>query len=94
MTPLVVNLFSSLNILYHHSESHESKEAHSLLPCNFMNILNCLATFLVFVAGNLNAATLEGKIVHVADGDTVILPFCKGVRSRNVMQPWPVSASV
>jgi hypothetical protein len=24
----------------------------------------------------------------------VILPFCKGVRSRNVMQPWPVSASV
>ena len=24
----------------------------------------------------------------------VILPFCKGVRSRNVMQPWLVSASV
>ena len=24
----------------------------------------------------------------------VILPFCKGARSRNVMQPWPVSASV
>jgi hypothetical protein len=24
----------------------------------------------------------------------VILPFCKGVRSRSVMQPWPVSALV
>ena len=24
----------------------------------------------------------------------VILPFCKGATSRNVMQPWPVSASV
>jgi len=24
----------------------------------------------------------------------VILPFCKGVRSRNVMQPWPASALV
>jgi hypothetical protein len=27
-------------------------------------------------------------------GVPVIVPFCKGVRSRNVMQPWPVSASV
>ena len=27
-------------------------------------------------------------------GGQVILPFCKGVRSRNVMQPWLVSASV
>jgi tetratricopeptide (TPR) repeat protein len=26
--------------------------------------------------------------------EMVILPFCKGARSRNVMQPWPVSASV
>ncbi len=24
----------------------------------------------------------------------VILPFCKGVRSRNAMQPWPASALV
>jgi len=24
----------------------------------------------------------------------VILPFCKGARIRNVMQPWPVSASL
>ena len=33
------------------------------------------------------------------DGDevaraTVILPFCKGRRSRNVTQPWPVAALV
>jgi hypothetical protein len=26
-------------------------------------------------------------------GIRVILPFCKGARSRNVMQQWPVSAS-
>ena len=36
-----------------------------------MNIFQCLATFLLFVAGNLNAATLQGKVVHVADGDTI-----------------------
>ncbi len=24
----------------------------------------------------------------------VILPFCKGARSRNVTQPWPASVSV
>jgi endonuclease YncB( thermonuclease family) len=36
-----------------------------------MNIFQCLATFLLLVAGNLNAATLEGKVVHVADGDTI-----------------------
>jgi len=24
----------------------------------------------------------------------VILPFCRGLRSRNVMQPWPVAALV
>ena len=36
-----------------------------------MNIFQCIATLLLFVAGNLNAATLEGKVVHVADGDTI-----------------------
>jgi endonuclease YncB( thermonuclease family) len=36
-----------------------------------MNIFQCLATFLLFVAGNLNASTLQGKVVHVADGDTI-----------------------
>ena len=36
-----------------------------------MNIFQCLATFLLFVAGNLNAATLQGKVVNVADGDTI-----------------------
>jgi hypothetical protein len=24
----------------------------------------------------------------------VIIPFCRGLRSRNVMQPWPVAALV
>ena len=38
-----------------------------------MNIFQCLATFLLFVAGNLNAATLQGKAVHVADGDTITI---------------------
>ena len=38
-----------------------------------MNIFQCLATFLLFLAGNLNAATLQGKVVHVADGDTIIV---------------------
>ena len=28
------------------------------------------------------------------DGRTVILPFCRRLRSRNVMQPWPVAALV
>jgi len=36
-----------------------------------MNIFQCLATLLLFVAGNLNASTLQGKVVHVADGDTI-----------------------
>ena len=36
-----------------------------------MNIFQCLATFLLFAAGNLNAATLQGKVVSVADGDTI-----------------------
>jgi hypothetical protein len=31
-------------------------------------------------------------ILGVAAG--VILPFCRGLRSRNVMQPWPVAALV
>ena len=36
-----------------------------------MNIIQCLATFLLIVAGNLNASTLQGKVVGVADGDTI-----------------------
>ena len=36
-----------------------------------MNIFQCLATLLLFVAGNLNASILQGKVVHVADGDTI-----------------------
>jgi endonuclease YncB( thermonuclease family) len=36
-----------------------------------MKIFQCLATFLLIVAGNLNAATLQGKVVGVADGDTI-----------------------
>ena len=36
-----------------------------------MNFFQCLATLLLFVAGNLNASTLQGKVVHLADGDTI-----------------------
>ena len=36
-----------------------------------MSIFQCLATLLLFVAGNLNASILQGKVVHVADGDTI-----------------------
>jgi endonuclease YncB( thermonuclease family) len=36
-----------------------------------MNICQCLATLLLLVAGNLSAATLQGKVVHIADGDTI-----------------------
>ncbi len=36
-----------------------------------MNIIQCLATLLLFLAGNLNATTLEGIVAHVADGDTI-----------------------
>jgi len=36
-----------------------------------MNIFQCLATLLLFVAGNLNASILQGKVVGVADGDTI-----------------------
>jgi endonuclease YncB( thermonuclease family) len=38
-----------------------------------MNIFQCLATLLLFVAGNLNASTLQGKVVHIADGDTITI---------------------
>ena len=38
-----------------------------------MNIFQCLATLLLFLACNLNATTLQGKVVHVADGDTIIV---------------------
>jgi endonuclease YncB( thermonuclease family) len=38
-----------------------------------MNIFQCLATLLLFIAGNLNASTLQGKVVHVADGDTITI---------------------
>ena len=36
-----------------------------------MNIFQCLATLLLFISASLNASTLQGKIVHVADGDTI-----------------------
>jgi endonuclease YncB( thermonuclease family) len=36
-----------------------------------MQIFQCLATLLLFISASLNASTLQGKIVHVADGDTV-----------------------
>ena len=34
------------------------------------------------------------ELARAAAEGRVILPFCKGARSRNVMQPWPVSALV
>ncbi len=46
-------------------------QTHSLLPWHCMNIFQCLATLLLFLAGNLNAISLQGKVVHVADGDTI-----------------------
>ena len=36
-----------------------------------MNFFKCLATLLLFIAGELNATTLQGKVVSVADGDTI-----------------------
>jgi endonuclease YncB( thermonuclease family) len=36
-----------------------------------MNIFQCLASLLLFLAANLNATTLQGKVVSVADGDTI-----------------------
>lgn len=36
-----------------------------------MNIFQCLFTLLILLAGSLNATTLQGKVVHVADGDTI-----------------------
>jgi len=36
-----------------------------------MNIFQCLTTLLLFLAVNLNASTLQGKVVSVADGDTI-----------------------
>ena len=36
-----------------------------------MNIFQFLATILLFLAGNVNAIILQGKVVHVADGDTI-----------------------
>ena len=36
-----------------------------------MNIFQYLAPLLLFFAANLNASTLQGKVVRVADGDTI-----------------------
>jgi endonuclease YncB( thermonuclease family) len=36
-----------------------------------MKIFKCFACLLLFLACKLNAATLQGKVVSVADGDTV-----------------------
>jgi endonuclease YncB( thermonuclease family) len=36
-----------------------------------MKIFRCIALILLFVACNLSAATLQGMVVHVADGDTL-----------------------
>lgn len=36
-----------------------------------MKIFQCLATLLLFISASLNAGTLEGKVVGVADGDTI-----------------------
>ena len=36
-----------------------------------MKIFLCLATLLLFITASLNAGTLEGKVVGVADGDTI-----------------------
>ena len=44
-----------------------------MLPCQFMNIVQCLAILLILSAGNLNATTLQGKDVDVFDGDTVTI---------------------
>ena len=55
--------------------------------------------------GNATLITAGKQVVAcwIVDGDkikvnwldgSVIVPFCKGRRSRNVMQPWPVAALV
>lgn len=36
-----------------------------------MKIFQCLATLLLFISASLNAGTLEGKVVGMADGDTI-----------------------
>ena len=36
-----------------------------------MKIFQCLGTLLLFISASLNAGTLEGKVVGVADGDTI-----------------------
>jgi endonuclease YncB( thermonuclease family) len=36
-----------------------------------MKIFRCFALLLLFLACNLSAATLQGMVVHVADGDTL-----------------------
>ena len=36
-----------------------------------MRIFNYIATALILSATHLNAATIQGKVIHVADGDTV-----------------------
>jgi hypothetical protein len=41
------------------------------------------------IVGNANNQAHAAQLLA-----QVILPFCKGVRSRNAMQPWPASALV
>ncbi len=66
----------------------------------FALVPECAASFV-----SADSAT-PGKLVRVIAGEVphlavdirrsskVILPFYRGLRSRNVMQPWPVAALV
>ena len=51
-----------------------------------MNIFQCLATLLLFLAANLNASTLQGKVVHVVDGDTITVLDVKNTQHKIRLQ--------
>ena len=58
----------------------------SLLPWHSMSLTQSLATLLLFLAGNLNATTLQGKVVHVADGDTITVLDANNTQHKIRMQ--------
>jgi transcriptional regulator with XRE-family HTH domain len=51
-----------------------------------------------FMATNFGLKEIKSNTLLLIDPSAqptkVILPFCKGVRSRNVTQPWPIAALV
>ena len=72
--------YSITNVIYSNRVINSNV---SFLPVGTMSVSQCLGI-----------VTVENSVISGSGACMVILPFCKGRRSRNVMQPWPAAAWV